>query len=138
MYCKKCGAELLEGIKFCPECGEPVGSKEVEVVDSENLSFESPEQPKKHVPKCFTIFGRVGFGLALAGFICGFIPYICMVGLELATIGLVFSILGKRDPELEKKTKLGKIFGILGLVFGFIMTIVTVVIMAELGLELYY
>ena len=78
MYCKKCGAELLEGIKFCPECGEPVGTKEV--VEGEVVDFEQPAAtPRPHVAKCFTIFGRVGFGLSLAGFICGFIPYICMV-----------------------------------------------------------
>ena len=133
MFCKKCGVELQEGVKFCPECGEPVVVEQELVVESENLSFESIEQHKPHVPKCFTIFGNVGYGLSLAGFICGLIPFICYVGFELALVGLVFSILGRRDTSLEAKTKKGKIFGILGLVFGFIMIIVSSLLVELLG-----
>ena len=132
MYCKKCGAELLEGIKFCPECGEPVGT--TEVVEGEVVTNEA----KPHVAKCFTIFGKLGYVFGLISFILGFIPFMCFVSLELAPIGLVFSILGRKDPELAAKTKKGKTFSILGLVFGFIMTIVTGVIMALLEMEIYY
>lgn len=131
MYCKKCGAELLEGIKFCPECGEPVGTNEV-------VGYEQTSEAKPRVAKCFTIFGKLGYTFGLISFILSFIPFMCFVSMELAPIGLVFSILGKKDPMLDAKTKKGKIFSILGLVFGFIMTIVTGVIMALLEMELYY
>ncbi len=137
MYCKKCGAELLEGIKFCPECGEPVGT--TEVVEGEVVDFEQPAAtPRLHVAKCFTIFGKLGYIFGLISFIFSFIPFMCFVSLELAPIGLVFSILGKKDESLAAKTKKGKTFSILGLVFGFIMTIITGVIMALLEMELYY
>lgn len=137
MYCKKCGAELLEGIKFCPECGEPVGT--TEVVEGEVVDFEqSAATPRQHVAKCFTIFGKLGYIFGLISFIFSFIPFMCFVSLELAPIGLVFSILGKKDESLAAKTKKGKTFSILGLVFGFIMTIITGVIMALLEMELYY
>ncbi len=26
-FCKKCGAELKENVKFCPKCGTPVGAE---------------------------------------------------------------------------------------------------------------
>ena len=137
MYCKKCGAELLEGIKFCPECGEPVGT--TEVIEGEVVDFEQPAAtPRPHVAKCFTIFGKLGYIFGLISFIFSFIPFMCFVSLELAPIGLVFSILGRKDESLAAKTKKGKTFSILGLVFGFIMTIVTGVIMALLEMELYY
>ena len=129
MYCKKCGAELLEGIKFCSECGEPV-SVNSGVVEAEILDFEQPaEAPKVHVAKCFTIFGKLGYVFGLVSFILGFIPFMCFVSLELAPIGLVFSILGKKDVTLAEKTKKGRIFSILGFVFGFVITIVTMIIM---------
>lgn len=32
MFCKKCGANLNEGAKFCPNCGEPTGSGEQQMM----------------------------------------------------------------------------------------------------------
>ena len=141
MYCKKCGKELVEGARFCSECGEPAPiNKTFEGLTNEEQMVEEPayvdpyaepvEEPvKKHVPRCFTVFGNVGYILALVGFICSFIPVICVSTYQASLVGLVFSILGKRDPELANKTKKGRVFGILGLVFGFIMIIVTILVL---------
>ena len=131
MYCKKCGKELMVSLNFCPECGEPVDKKALyDILNEEPTSEEFFDQPaevevKKHVPRCFTVFGNVGYILALVGFVCSFIPVICYMTYQLSLIGLVFSILGKKDPELARKTKKGRIFSILGLIFGFIMMVVT-------------
>lgn len=38
-YCRNCGAELIEGKRFCPECGEPTGEAPV------RASIPSPEIP---------------------------------------------------------------------------------------------
>ena len=138
MYCKKCGKELLEGTRFCPECGEAVvvnksfdGLNEVELEPAYESTYDEPavEPAKPHVPRCFTVFGNVGYILALVGFICSFIPVLCVSTYQASLVGLVFCILGKRDPELAQKTKKGRVFSILGLVFGFIMIIVTVLIL---------
>ena len=29
MFCKKCGKELDETVRFCPQCGTPVSEKDV-------------------------------------------------------------------------------------------------------------
>ena len=148
MYCKKCGKELAEGVKFCAECGEPAPiNKSFEGLSNEEQVVEDPvyvdsyaepvvEPEKKHVPKCFTIFGNVGYILSLVGFICSFIPVLVFSTYQASLIGLVFCILGKRDPELANKTKKGRVFGILGLVFGFIMMIVSAIILG--WDEIYY
>ena len=135
MFCKRCGKELLEGAKFCPECGETVVVEEptVEVCDC-----GEPVENKPHVPKCFTVFGKIGYPLSIVTFVCSFIPFLCMISVEIGVIALVFSILSKRDPQMEAKSKKGKIFSILGLIFGFIMCIVTGVIMGLLGMDYSY
>ena len=145
MYCKKCGKELIEGVKFCPECGEPVVvnksldglSTSEEIVEPTCVDpYAEPvvEPAKVHIPRCFTVFGNVGYILALVGFICSFIPVVVFSTYQASLVGLVFCILGKRDPELANKTKKGRVFGILGLVFGFIMMIISALV---LGLENY-
>ena len=148
MYCKKCGKELTEGVRFCSECGEPAPiNKSFEGLSNEEPVIEDAtyvdpyEQPvvepeKKHVPRCFTVFGNVGYILALVGFICSFIPVVCLSTYQASIVGLVFCILGKRDPELANKTKKGRVFSILGLVFGFIMMIVSILILG--WEEIYY
>ena len=39
--CESCGADLLEGAKFCSNCGVPVGVKEEFTVRSEDLLRKS-------------------------------------------------------------------------------------------------
>ena len=40
-YCRNCGAELIEGKRYCPECGEPTGEAPV------RASIPSPEIPMR-------------------------------------------------------------------------------------------
>lgn len=47
MFCKNCGKELEEGIKFCPKCGTAVDS----VVD--NIQEELPERTEKKEHRFF-------------------------------------------------------------------------------------
>ena len=127
MYCEKCGCKLVEGAKFCPECGNDVEQNTFDgfgINDNETVdSFSEPAEV--HVPRCFTVFANVGYILALVGFICSFIPIVCSFTYQASIVGLVFCILGKRDPQLVAKTKKGRIFGILGIVFGFFMIIIS-------------
>ena len=135
MYCKRCGKELVEGTKYCPECGENNEVVEAEVVDS---VCETPQVNKPHVARCFTIFAKIGYGLGIATFICSFIPFVCLFSLSAGEVSLVFSILGRKDPEMRSKAKKGLVFSILGLAISFIVWIITCVIMGLAGADLYY
>ena len=42
---KKCGAELKEHYKFCPQCGEPTPLKELEALLEEYLQEANPFTP---------------------------------------------------------------------------------------------
>ena len=127
MFCRKCGKEIADNSRFCPECGAEVKGFEGETVYEE----VKVEQPRRN--KCWDIFAKLGFGLGLAGLIACVIPYVCMVGVEVAAAGLVFSILGKKSFEFKGKSKAGIILSAIGLGVGFIMCIVTGVIMGLSG-----
>ena len=49
-YCRNCGAELVEGKRFCPECGEPTGESPVRAA-APTPSPESPVQKPKRKRK---------------------------------------------------------------------------------------
>ena len=110
MYCKKCGNNLEPGAKFCPECGEAVVVERVYV----EPQVVSSTTKKPHVPKCFTVFGNLGYTFGIISFICSFIPFVNLVTAELAVAGIVFSALGKRDYNNASKAQKGLTFNILG------------------------
>lgn len=122
-FCPKCGNEINEDEKFCPSCGAKI--------DEENdglLVEEVVENTEKSVPKCFTIFGKIGFILGIVSVAICLIPIINAFALEAGPIGIVFSCLGKKDSSLASKTKVGLILSIIGTVVGFIMYIVYIVL----------
>lgn len=48
MKCKKCGSELEAGVKFCTECGEPVGADAPAVsAKTEKAPAEKPKRKRK-------------------------------------------------------------------------------------------
>lgn len=69
-FCNKCGTQLEEGKKFCPNCGEPTGAKETINVDSvvENLkalnnTADTTAQYEKHDienNKILALFSYIG------------------------------------------------------------------------------
>ena len=40
MFCRNCGAQIADHVKFCPACGKPVGA---------NTSSAQPKQPQQPV-----------------------------------------------------------------------------------------
>lgn len=114
MFCRKCGVELTEESTVCPNCGFDSSTEAV---------TEVVEEPKKE-PKVWGIFAKVGFGLGLGGLISSCIPFVCFVGVEVAAVGLVLSILGKKSIEFGGKAKKGIVLSAVGLGIGFLLTFI--------------
>ncbi len=115
MKCNVCGKENIDEAKFCAGCGnELVETVEAEVI--EGTTANEPETP--HVPKCFDVFAKLGFGLGLGGLIgCILLGFGCVVAMP----GIVFSALGKKSIKYHNKAKKGLVLSILGTVIGIIV-----------------
>lgn len=51
MFCSKCGRELPDDVKFCPNCGQQIGSIQKEVL-SEEIKKDIKETEKKKPSGC--------------------------------------------------------------------------------------
>lgn len=119
-YCQNCGNEVREDEKFCPACGASLNENEVNIeIQNENS-----------VPKCFTIFGKIGYILGIVTIAICLIPWLNVLSFEAGPVGIVFSCLGKKDTSLASKTKVGFILSLVGTIVGFIMYIIYTVIFA--------
>ncbi len=124
-FCVNCGKELQVEEKFCPSCGTPVEEVVVEEI-VEEVKVNS-------VPKCFTIFAKLGYIFGLVSFILAFIPFVGLIAAELGPVGIVFSILGKKDPYMIAKSRKGLKFSIWGTVLSIVLYLVLMIIIATLG-----
>jgi hypothetical protein len=118
MKCNVCGKENIDEAKFCAGCGNELAETvEAEVIEDGNAEIaQEPETP--HVPKCFDVFAKLGFGLGLGGLIgCIFLGF----GFVAAMPGIVFSALGKKSIKYHNKAKKGLVLSILGTVIGIIV-----------------
>ena len=111
MYCSNCGNELKEKDVFCSNCGK----KKID-----NVETVTPNEAKP-VLKCFTIFGKIGPIIGLVTFILAFVPFVNLVSAEVAVVGIVFCILGKKDVTLIRKCKKGLKFSIWAVILGFVL-----------------
>ena len=53
-FCRNCGAELAEGKRFCPECGEPTGESPVQAAaptPSPGYPVQKPKRKRKPIFK---------------------------------------------------------------------------------------
>jgi hypothetical protein len=73
------------------------------------------------------VFAFVVFGHGIAAFVLSLIPVACFYSFLFVIPGFIFSGLG-RNSNKENFAKKGKLFSTLGLIFGIIMTILTIVL----------
>lgn len=60
MFCKNCGKQIAEGIRFCPECGKETGAPVAQVSGLASAPKWTPpknvrtkeERYKRHCPRC--------------------------------------------------------------------------------------
>lgn len=124
-FCMNCGKELQAEEKFCPACGTAVESGEV---------VEVSEEPKvQAVPKCFTVFAKIAKVVGIVALICAFIPFVNVLSFEIGPVGIVFSILGKKDPYMVPSCKKSLKLSIWATVLGFVLYIFYTVVFALLA-----
>ena len=94
MFCRNCGFEILGGTNFCPRCGTPVTPPAYE-------THEAPQTPNRSKNKC-SVKGIVGFGLSLGAITLWYIWYMSLIGLGLGIAGLILSVLGAKETEMNQ------------------------------------
>lgn len=104
MFCTKCGKEISDDTKFCPQCGTPVASDPLNTV---------PAAEKKPA-KVWTVFSVIGKILGIVCFATAFIPILNINSIELGIIGIVMSCLGRKalTEEADNNCRIGLKFSI--------------------------
>ena len=122
MKCNVCGKENIDEAKYCSGCGNEL----IEDVVGEVVG--EPETP--HVPKCFDVFAKLGFGLGLGGLLgCLLIG----LGYVVAIPGIVFSALGRRSITYHDKAKKGLVLSIIGTVLGIIIYFIVCIVLGVIA-----
>ena len=70
MFCKKCGTELKDEWKVCPNCGEPVESMDnntEEPKSAEEINTQKPKHKNKviGIVAIVIVLGLVGIGIGI-------------------------------------------------------------------------
>ena len=114
-FCQNCGAELADGIKYCPECGGTVNVQEPAysgVYTEHNTDYNS------NLP--YSGLAIAGFVLGIVGFFVPFIPSI---------LAIVFGFIGR--AQCKNHERKGNGFAItaiiLGIIYFALMVIVVVI-----------
>ena len=117
MFCRNCGFEILGGTNFCPRCGTPVTPPAYE-------TYEARQAPNRSKNKC-SVMGIVGFGLSLGAITFCYIWYMSLIGLGLGIAGLILSVLGAKETEMNQWK--GKGFTTAGMVVSIIAIVLSTI-----------
>lgn len=123
MFCKVCGKEVDNDSQFCPFCGADLRSEIEEVENAEQEPVKSSKGP-------WNAFALVGFILGIVSFVGSFV----IIGMEIAIPGIIFSALGKKSEDENKKAKASKglKLSIAALIIGIVMSIILGIVIGAL------
>lgn len=136
MYCKYCGTENANNVKFCPNCGASMLEERTQNT-YEQPSYEQPDysqptyqqpdysqptyqQPvynqQNYVQQNYSqIPAEEGKGFAIAGMVCGIISLFCF-GFILGILGVVFGSIAKSKGYKGGMATAGVVCGAIGIV----------------------
>ena len=152
MKCANCGAELVEGAKFCGSCGAPVTAsvvvEAVPVVEAAPAPEAAPQpevkattpqaqeyiqqmaaqqQVAEGVPLKKSIWTLVLGCAGLGSFWTAFLGPIGFVSIIICIIGLIIGGKAKKENPANKMGKTGRILALIGLIISAILTIITTI-----------
>lgn len=121
MYCKHCGTDIEDGVKFCPNCGAeqaeaPAAEPIVEPV-AEPIVDNAYEEKKNAMAGSVLTWGILGLAFSCSTW--------------LAILGIIFSNIAKKKAaeyeafagELEGRAKVGRGLAKAGFIVGVIMLV---------------
>lgn len=143
MNCKNCGAEIVEGQKFCANCGSPIEAslisnsmnKDQNIELSENKNIDSNEnvtvKVEKTIPNSEIVeTKKTNCGYGIAGMVLGILAYVMFVSvylsLILAILGLIFSCISMKKFKTGNYKNKG--FHITGLVLSIVVLAIFLII----------
>lgn len=114
MYCKHCGTDLEENVKFCPNCGAEQTARAAEPV-AEPIVDNEFEAKKDAMAGSALVWGILGLVFAASSW--------------LAILGIIFSGIAKKKVaeyvafagELEGRAKAGSILAKIGMIVGIVI-----------------
>lgn len=121
MRCIKCGAEMPDNSKFCPNCGEIVDVNIENIGETRNINYENA----KNEPN----------GLSVTSLILGIASFVCIIiniylALLCSILAIVFGAIGRK--------KGAKGIGTAGMVTGIVATGINVVIIFLAFIMVFY
>lgn len=123
MYCEKCGSQINENTRFCPNCGATISGEE------QNVTAASTYEGPMGNPTPVLIWGILGLTFALTMF--------------LSVLGIIFSAIGLNKAKsfeaftggaYSKQARIGRGLSKAGLIVGIIFTILFVIYLAVIVL----
>ena len=143
MFCKNCGQEIPEGVKFCGNCGTPVAvqAPEPQPAPAQQPQYQAAPQPQYQAPQPQyqqPQYQQPVYAAPAAQqeqpnlLVLGILSLVfCSLGLPGLIIGAIGRSKGKKFVQaggtLTGASKVGYILSLVGLIFGIIMTIFWVI-----------
>jgi predicted RNA-binding Zn-ribbon protein involved in translation (DUF1610 family) len=121
MLCEKCGSQLNDNSRFCPNCGAPIPGEEQFV--TQTSTYEGPMGN----PGPVLVWGILGLAFA-----CSFF---------LSFLGIIFSVIGLKKANqfasftggaYSKQASIGRGLSKAGLIVGIILTVFFVIYLISL------
>jgi hypothetical protein len=121
MKCVSCGAEIPNGVRFCPACGATQPEAPVAPPVQPQYSYQAPPAPPAPVQPKPKTTGQIIFSI---------INILCCFGSLFGIIALIFAIMAGSAATFEegtKKLKTAKTLNIIGIIIAVVGIIVSLV-----------